>query len=189
MRFFWILSSTLIFISMASLAQARPWCSSSNLNLAERTICYSPELRALDVELAQAYTYAKARNQHHGQSYWLRSERDACGSNISCLSWQYKSRISVLYWKFGTKDITNPRPWCGSSNLNYTEQTICNTSSLRDYDGQLQYVYDQAKTWDLHSGQGDWLRSERDACGGNVSCITARYQERIYVLYNRMGSH
>ena len=178
--------AVLVMLCVPQLAISRPWCSASGLNPTERTICGNAVLRNLDAELATAYRSAKARNKDYGQLYWLRNERDACGYRVSCIEHQYVSRINILRNRAARVIVENSRPWCSASRLNPTERTICATSYLRDYDATLQFVYGQARARNQDYGQLDWLRNQRDACGTNSGCISARYQERIATLRQRL---
>lgn len=174
---------------VSTLAESRPWCGSSKLNPTELTICGSAKLRALDSELTSVYGVAKARSYDAGQLYWLRKQRDACGTNRFCIEREYERRIAILGERTGKIIVRNSRPWCSAQRLNRTEQTICDTSRLRDLDAALQLVYGQARARNEDTGQLLWLRKERDQCGSQVGCIQARYEERISVLRNRLNPY
>lgn len=73
------------------------------MNAAERKICSSSSLGALDERLDSWYRRAQVRAGHFDQSEWLRGEqlawlasRNACGANYFCLRRHYVSRIRKL---------------------------------------------------------------------------------------------
>lgn len=179
-------ASIFLLFQSFSLAEARPWCAASKLNPTELAICGSSKLRALDANLSKVYGVAKARNSDAGQLYWLRNQRDTCGSNISCIEREYDRRIAILDERTGKVIVRNSRPWCSASRLNLTEQTICDTGHLRDWDAKLQLVYGQAQARNQDAGQLLWLRKERDLCGSRIECISDRYRERIALLKGRL---
>lgn len=68
----------------------------------ESVICESPQLAALDVELAGIYESlmdrlprSAANNLRNNQRSWL-AARNSCGFNANCLVGMYRSRIGVL---------------------------------------------------------------------------------------------
>jgi uncharacterized protein len=168
---------------------ARSWCSSAKLNITEQTICNNLELRELDAQLAQVYSTAKAHNEDSKQLDWLKNYRNACYGNINCIAQEYRNRIAILKGRIDFVYAENSRPWCSASRLNTTEKTICKTSYLRDLDAELQLVYGQARARKEDSGQIDWLRKERNACGSNESCISQAYRDRLSTLLNRMQKY
>lgn len=183
------ISGIVFFISIlfAYNADARPWCSSKNLNTTERTICNNSELRDLDAQLEKVYGRAKAYRQDYGQLNWLKNHRNACGSDVYCIADEYRSRIALLVERIGYNDAPNARPWCSARNLNITEKTICKTSFLRDIDAELQVTYGLAQAKNQANGQIFWLRKQRDACGSDTSCIENEYNSRISLLKSRLG--
>lgn len=73
------------------------------LNAAERRICRSYRLGALDERLDSWYRRALERASYFDQVGWLRDEqrawlrrRNACGGNYWCLRRKYKNRIRSL---------------------------------------------------------------------------------------------
>lgn len=74
-----------------------------DLNAAERTICDSHRLGALDERLDSWYRRAKIRAGYFDQTAWLRDEqrawlagRNACGADVRCLMRAYHRRIRTL---------------------------------------------------------------------------------------------
>jgi uncharacterized protein len=70
---------------------------------AERTICRSSSLGALDERLDSWYRRAQVRAGYFDQTDWLRGEqldwlasRNACGASYFCLRRHYVSRIRTL---------------------------------------------------------------------------------------------
>jgi len=174
---------------MSGKVNARPWCNSKNLNITEKTICNSSELRNLDAELEQAYGKAAARSQDYGQLGWLKHRRNTCKSDKNCIASEYRSRISTLLERTDLNNSSNSRPWCSASRLNLTEHTICQSSYLRDLDAKLQVAYGQARAKKEDSGQNYWLRKQRNACRDDESCIASEYQSRISILQNRLQEY
>lgn len=74
----------------------RPWCDARRLNPTEETICADRDLSRLDALLEQVYGRTNARDNDEAQLTWLRSERDACGTNILCIAGAYANRIAAL---------------------------------------------------------------------------------------------
>ena len=102
----------------------RPWCNAERLNPTERSICADRDLSRLDALLARTRGQvgrkrersedrrdAEPRDQveqaprlpgadrHYGraaQLAWLRSERDACGTDSVCIARAYSARIGQL---------------------------------------------------------------------------------------------
>lgn len=74
----------------------RPWCDTRRLNQTERTICADPDLSRLDALLEITYGRTTARDEDTAQIEWLRSERDACGTDIGCIAIAYDDRIEAL---------------------------------------------------------------------------------------------
>lgn len=182
--------TALAFVMIANIAEARPWCSASRLNPTERTICGDTYLRSLDERLQGVHDRAEAIDQIQGASTWLRDERNACGTRITCIENAYFSRIAVLQGRLDAQRTSAPttqtRPWCSSSRLNLTERTVCGSAILTDLDALLQNVYDRANARGLASGQSQWLRDRRNACGADTLCLAGAYLDRISVLEDRM---
>lgn len=74
----------------------RPWCGAGRLNPTERTICADGDLSRLDALLELVYGRRTARDDDRAQMAWLRSERDACGTDPLCISRAYTARIVQL---------------------------------------------------------------------------------------------
>lgn len=74
----------------------RPWCDVSGLNRTERRICEDPTLSQLDALLALSYGQDRAERDDEEQADWLRSERDACGSDRLCIALAYSVRLHDL---------------------------------------------------------------------------------------------
>src|ERR687896_15271 len=64
----------------------RPWCSAERLNPTERSICADRDLSRLDALLELVYGRTTARDDDDAQLAWLRSERDACGTDSLCIA-------------------------------------------------------------------------------------------------------
>lgn len=174
---------------MAGKIEARPWCSAKNLNITEKTICSSSELQDLDARLEQVYGRSIAFGRDHEQLDWLDNHRNACLSNEDCIANEYRDRIISLLERATFNETANARPWCSASRLNPTEETICNTSYLRDLDAELQVAYGQARAVKEDSIQLNWLTQKRNACNQEVSCIAREYQIRIAQLHNKLQKH
>ena len=74
-----------------------------SMSPAERKICASSSLGALDERLDSWYRRAQVRAGYFEQTEWLRGEqlrwlasRDACGASYFCLRRHYVSRIRAL---------------------------------------------------------------------------------------------
>jgi len=74
----------------------RPWCNADRLNPTERLICADRDLSRLDALLDLAYGRTTAREDDAAQLVWLRSERDACGTDSICIARAYSARIGQL---------------------------------------------------------------------------------------------
>jgi hypothetical protein len=72
----------------------RPWCNAEHLNPTERSICTDRDLSRLDALLEVVYGRSTAHDDV--QLTWLRSERDACGTDRVCIARAYSARISQL---------------------------------------------------------------------------------------------
>ncbi len=81
-------------VPTAPAGPLRPWCTSTNLNPTEATICGDPYLAGLDKDLDTAYS----ASWKHGptQVSWLRNTRDACSTDRTCIARAVIERISVL---------------------------------------------------------------------------------------------
>lgn len=73
------------------------------MNAAERKICASSSLGALDERLDSWYRRAQTRASYFDQTEWLRDQqkawlaaRNACGAGYFCLRRHYISRIRAL---------------------------------------------------------------------------------------------
>jgi uncharacterized protein YecT (DUF1311 family) len=70
-----------------------------------------------------------------------------------------------------------------------TEKAICSDIALARLDRNLSDAYAQAMSWAsdgaektaIRDAQRTWI-GERNACGGDVGCLTAQYQARLKVL-------
>lgn len=74
----------------------RPWCNAERLNPTERSICADRDLSRLDAFLELVYGRTTARDDDNAQLAWLRSERDACGTESVCIARAYSARIGEL---------------------------------------------------------------------------------------------
>ncbi|MCD7061283.1 lysozyme inhibitor LprI family protein [Pelagibacterium xiamenense] len=72
-----------------------------------------------------------------------------------------------------------------------TEWAICNTPQLGALDIRMAAYYTLLETIapagssfaeNLTAGQGNWIDSTRNPCGGAVACLTNAYQNRIEAL-------
>ena len=68
------------------------------------------------------------------------------------------------------------------------EKAICANRSLNDKDVEMATKYQflkglfaMGRSGDMADSQQAWLK-QRQACGGNVQCLTQRYQQRIAEL-------
>ena len=97
-------------LSVFAMAGAAPASAASyscmemeRMNKAERRICTSRRLGALDERLDSWYRRAKERASYFDQVHWLRREqlawlreRNSCGSRYWCLRRKYRQRIREL---------------------------------------------------------------------------------------------
>ena len=75
---------------------APAWCAEGNHNAAEQTICAYPELRQMDVYMADLYTQVRHYpGVQSAQRSWL-TGRNACLGNYACLHAAYSGRIADL---------------------------------------------------------------------------------------------
>lgn len=74
----------------------RPWCNAERLNPTEWLICADGDLSRLDALLELVYGRTTARDEDAAQLAWLRSERDACGTDGVCIARAYSARIGEL---------------------------------------------------------------------------------------------
>ena len=74
----------------------RPWCNAERLNPTERSVCADRNLSRLDALLELVYGRSTARDEDVAQLGWLRSERDACGTDRVCIARTYSGRIGQL---------------------------------------------------------------------------------------------
>ncbi len=175
------LLAALALMILALPASAQSWCASSNLNATELAICTDPILGDLDAEMTALYQ----QNRLPDQRDWLRT-RNACGGNIFCIEDAYRNRIAVMRAALATPPVLRLRPWCNSTRLNLTEQTICNTVLLANLDAALQATYGAARARGSDPEQVNWLRGRRDACGADIRCIRQAYVQRIIELGERL---
>lgn len=102
-------AAAVIAVSCVSSAPARAqdskpsWCGSqASLNLAEQTICSTRSLWIIDNQLTLIYNGAikdfdainKAKLEQ-SEKDWI-VQRDACNTNIVCLTNQYQNRIELV---------------------------------------------------------------------------------------------
>jgi len=100
----------------ALAASAAAWATAAHAQVAsfdcrqaqtetEWAICNTPELGALDVEMAATYRLLSdlapdssrlARQAGQSQAAWIRGKRNACGGDVGCLSREYRQHISQL---------------------------------------------------------------------------------------------
>jgi V8-like Glu-specific endopeptidase/uncharacterized protein len=74
------------------------------------------------------------------------------------------------------------RPWCGSSRMNLTERTICDTPALADLDAEMEAAYYGQSGRATSAQQNAWRTGTRDACGADTNCIYRAVSERITYL-------
>ena len=96
-----------------SSAQAQAWCRNRDLSHAERMICRTPALQALDRDLNAIYREAvkatkpgSAVGIRESQHIWL-GRRNACGLDEACIRAAYAKREADLrnYIATGKLDI------------------------------------------------------------------------------------
>ena len=157
-------------------ATAQDWCGAARLNATERTICTTPALQWRDEALNRLWEYnGGGRGLSEPQAAWL-DRRDSCGRDVACITAAYDRRIND-FDAVAARKGRNLRPWCSASRLNPTEQTICATPELADFDAALAAIYGRVRSRD--ASQDRWLRQERNACGSDRICIGRTYVERI----------
>jgi V8-like Glu-specific endopeptidase len=79
------------------------------------------------------------------------------------------------------------RPWCGSSRMNLTERTICDTPALADLDAEMEAAYYGQSGRATSAQQNAWRTGTRDACGADTNCIYRAVSERITYLRSPNG--
>ena len=146
------------------ITNARPWCSASQLNRTEKTICTTSHLRNLDAHLQVAYGQARVRGNDTGQKAWLRS-RNRCGSDISCISSEYESRIYILKSRLEPYRVVSStyRNHCSQETINELK-SVCIIATF----GEL------ACTQELYSRMSRGTASSMEAsaiCSATVSHI------------------
>jgi uncharacterized protein len=87
-------------VALSGSAEAASYSCHEVSGKAERTICGSWRLNALDERMAYWYGRALERARYFDQTSWIRSSqrrwlsaRNVCGSNIGCLTYSYQRRI------------------------------------------------------------------------------------------------
>ena len=92
------LDQSAVDVALAQLdsMMPRPWCNAERLNPTERSICADRDLSRLDALLELVYGRTTARDDDAAQLAWLRSERDACGTDSVCIARAYSARIDQL---------------------------------------------------------------------------------------------
>jgi uncharacterized protein len=95
----------LTFVVLAQSASAAPvpaHCKTPG-NATEKTICTTPALSRLDLQMTAAYnevrdiaTGAQFADVRAEQKDWLLNDRNSCGKKVSCLTEKYEDRIAVL---------------------------------------------------------------------------------------------
>ena len=85
---------------------------------------------------------------------------------------------------------------CDRANLAADEKVICDTRSLNDADVKMVTTFDllaglmaMGNRDKMHEDQSGWLK-RRQACGEDVACIRAAYDERLKQLdeaYNSLN--
>ena len=172
----------------------------SNTAPDERAICANAMLSRLDRQLAAAYAAARSSLDAAGQTElrqaqraWLRARAD-CGAQVSCLTVRYTERLEQLQHRPPVAESGGggggPSFDC-RSNTAPDERAICANRSLSRLDRELAASYAAARSvldargqTELRQAQRDWLRLRRD-CGADVSCLEARYTQRIAALDGR----
>ena len=185
--------AALALVLLAAPAAAQPWCADGGLNPTERTICYDVILRERDAQMADAYRDVHGPGEPTAeQRDWLALRRDACATNVLCIERAYDERIAELRAAAVPAAAPLPapapdrRPWCGASRLNRTERAICADDTLANLDAAMEAIYGAMRADDADAAQIEWLRGQRDACGGEVDCIAAAYLRRIAELGARL---
>ena len=74
------------------------------------------------------------------------------------------------------------RPWCGSSRMNITERTSCDTPALADLDAEMEASYYGQTGSATSAQQNAWRTGTRDACGADTNCIHRAISQRIAYL-------
>jgi uncharacterized protein len=99
--------------------------------------------------------------------------------------------LAVLLSGTALAHAGNPSFDCDAAETS-VEKAICaeENTGLALQDGALGRLYDVLKREGGHdallAGQSAWLR-KRNACGGDVDCLTRRYDERLQLLARAAG--
>jgi hypothetical protein len=133
--------------------------------LAERLICSTPELAALDRQLADLFV--AVRNQNLGaaiaanlqgdEARWLTAERNAC-SDVACLRQAYQSRITALRAQGQGSDATPLAP-------------VSDAFRQGQIDRQRWDAWFSSQTGDVQVGADYWAAHRSPSDGG--SCAAA----------------
>jgi uncharacterized protein len=101
------IAGAFMLTSVGAASAAPSWCSTQQtFDQAEKTICATQSLWALDTELNDTYEGAEYMLTHAGgaqvpalkssQAQWLTDVRNPCGNSVVCLTNAYHARIDVL---------------------------------------------------------------------------------------------
>jgi uncharacterized protein len=178
---------------VAGTAQAADWCAKA-ATPAEVTICQTSDLLEKESllesrfrEMVRDGDMQKRKMLRQEQNRWL-EDREACGSEIACLSSSYDRRLV---------EINQPTPhareqpsWCGSA-ATPAEVSVCDDAELSAADivrattylTRLKQAADKHQRDDIKTEQRAWLVS-RDRCGADIPCLRA-----VYLLSGSQSNH
>lgn len=184
-------------IANLSAASLRPMQPSYDCKVhykdAEVAICNNPELSMLDNELERLYSRAlrglageRGQVLLGAQRQWLEA-RNACSTDVGCISKQYRARIKQLGASAspgaGAGAGISPSFDCAKHFLP-AEVAICNDEGLTRLDLDLDRFYSRTsrrlsatRRKSLIVEQRQWLQG-RDTCGSNRDCIKLQYEAR-----------
>jgi uncharacterized protein len=172
-------------------------CATNRLP-SEQAVCRSPKLAALDQALDRLYRDLQSRlpaplasQVKQGQREWI-ATRDACGSEVGCLSSQYQRRLAQLEASLTGEHVVLsarvPPSFDCKRETGDAELAICNDTLLSALDARMARLYyanferlDGSGQRQLRATQINWLRMRGD-CKAERTCLKNRYEERIEQL-------
>lgn len=108
---FWAASAAFVALFALPPAEAQSWCKNKGLSAAERLICRTPALQALDRELNAIFREAirltppgSGVGIRESQHLWL-GRRNSCGLDEACIRQAYAKRKTDLRTYIATGNL------------------------------------------------------------------------------------
>jgi uncharacterized protein len=194
-------------LSVSSAVAVPSFECSTNLPMAQVTVCADRALSALDVQLDDIYQRLLARVSRADADAiraerrdWVR-RRDDCDIDKACLRHVYQNAIDRLQGKLDDAPAAPARPVAPtargpsfecSTTAPMDEVTICADRSLAALDRQLDDLYQRtlaavtrSEANSIRDDQRAWLKRRQD-CDIDKACIRAAYQTRIDALQSEL---